>query len=138
MSKCRPSCCPGNSSEGGTVAIVGLIVLAVAVYGIIRSILHVLIEIAEVTAITAGSICALILLAVIAVCVIRWQRARRKPAGLKLITVNPAPLPVPTRVLAPGTNGPDTAELFAEAVANSMDPRFVERILNAAMQRPEQ
>ena len=138
MFKCRPSCCPSNSSEGGAVVIIGLVVLGVAIYGIIRTILHVLIEIVEITAITAGSIGALILLAVIAVRIIRSQRARRNPARPRLITGNSVPLVPPFQALESGTYGPDAAELFAEAVANGMDPRFVERILNAAMQRPEQ
>src|SRR5215471_15675767 len=96
MSKCRPPCCPGNSSDGGAVAIIGIIVLGLAVYGIIRTILHVLITIlhvlittAEITAIAAGSIGASILVALIAIRIIRWQRSRCRPAGPKLITVNP-------------------------------------------------
>jgi hypothetical protein len=138
MSKCRPSCCSGNSSDGGAVAIIGIIVLGLAVYGIVRTILHVLITIAEIAAIAVGSIGALVLVAFIAIRIIRWQRSRRRPAGLKLITVNPALSPESAQALEPGAIGPDAAQLFAEAVANGMDPRFVERILNAAMQRPEQ
>jgi hypothetical protein len=138
MSKCRPSCCSGNSSDSGAVAIVGVIVLAVAVYGIIRAILHVLIEIVEIMAITVGSIGALILLALIASRVIRRQHIRRTPAGPKLATINPASLPVRQHALRPAAVEQGAAELFAEAVANGMDPRFVERILNTAMQRPEQ
>jgi hypothetical protein len=138
MSKCRPSCCPGNSSEGGAVVIIGLVVLGVAIYGIIRAILHVLIEIVEIIAIAVGSIGALILVTLIAIGIIRWQRSRRRPTGLKLIAVNPAFSPMSAPAHEPKAIGPDAAQLFAEAVANGMDPRFVERILNAAMQRSEQ
>jgi hypothetical protein len=137
MSKCRPPCCPGNSSDGGAVAIIGVIVLGLAVYGIIRTVLHVLIEIVEITAIAAGSISALILLALIASRVIRRQRTRRTPARPKLVSIDLASLLVRQHALGPAAVEQGAAELFAEAVANGMDPRFVERILNTAMQRPE-
>ena len=138
MSKCRPPCCPGNSSDGGAVAIIGVIVLGLALYGIVRTILQVLITIAEIAAIAAASIGTLIVVALIAIRIIRWQRSRRGPAELKLIAVNPASSPMSAPAHEPTVIEPDTAQLFAEAVANGMDPRFVERILNAAMQRPEQ
>ena len=76
------------------MAIIGLIVLAVAVYGIIRAILHVLITIVEITAITAGASCPHR-----AGCHHRARHplaARQAQArhGPKLITVDPATLPV--------------------------------------------
>ena len=40
MSKCRPDCCPSSSGEGSGVAIIGFIVLAAAVYGITRTVMH--------------------------------------------------------------------------------------------------
>src|SRR5215472_7701162 len=116
MSKCRPPCCPGNSSDGGAMAIIGVIVLGLAVYGIVRTILHVLITIAEIAAIVVGSIGTLILVAFIAIRIIRWQRSRRRPAGLKLIAVNPVFAPMLAPAHEPKAIEPDTAQLFAEAV----------------------
>jgi hypothetical protein len=135
MSKCRPSCCSGNSSDAETVAIIGLIVLAVAIYGIIKVIWHLVIEIVEITAITLGSILAVIILVVVAVHVARWRNARHTTATrLKSISLDP-PSPLIIAASGPGKPGQDTAELFAEAIANDMDPRLVERILNAALER---
>jgi hypothetical protein len=141
MSKCRPDCCPGNSSDGLAV-VFGLLVLAAAVYGIIRAIWHVIraiwhivVQIIEITAITLGSIFAAVVLAVIAVQLIRWQRSRREAATTrKLTSLDPAG-PSAISVRRPGKPPQDAAELFAEAVANDMDPRFVERILKTAMER---
>jgi hypothetical protein len=121
------------------VAVIGLIVLAVAVYGVLRAIWHVLVAIVEITAISAGSITAAAVLVIIAVRVIRWQHSRRTPvAGLTLLTFDTATEPVSPQALGPGNTGPDATELFAEAVANGMDPRFVERILGSAMERRDQ
>ena len=136
--KCGPPCCPGNSSDSTGVAVIGLIVLAVAIYGIIRAIWHVVIEIIEITAIAAGSIGALILLIVVAEHVIRWRHHTRSAAHPQIITSDPASLPVTSPAIAPAKPAPDPAELFAEAVATGMDRRFIEKILNTAMQRPGQ
>jgi hypothetical protein len=142
MSKCRPDCCSSSSGEGSGVAIVGFIVLAAAVYGIIRTamhaveaIVHIVIEIVEITAITAGSIAAVALLAFIIVRVVRYHRRKTHRAGLKVKTITLDPS-VPLIVAASGHGKPalDAAELFAEAVASpDMDPRFVEKILRNAM-----
>ena len=135
MSKCRPSCCPGNSSDNGAVAIVGVIVLAVAIYGIIKAIWRLVIEIVEITAITLGGILAVVILVVVAVHVVHWRNARRTTATRpKSISFDPSS---PLIIAASGRGKPaqDTAELFAEAIANDMDPRLVERILNTALER---
>jgi hypothetical protein len=135
MSKCKPSCCSGTSSADGIAPVFGLIVVALAIYGIIRAIWHLVIEIIEITAITLGSILAAVVLVVVAVHVMRWQAARRTTtARPKLVSLDPASQPV-IAVSGPGTPAQDTAELFADAIANDMDPRFVERILNAALER---
>ena len=113
----------------------GLIVVALAIYGIIRAIWHLVIEIIEITAITLGSILAAVVLVVVAVHVARWHYTRRKTAARpKLISLDPASPPV-IAASGPGKPAQDPAELFAEAIANDMDPRFVERILNAALER---
>jgi len=147
MSKCRPDCCSSSSGEGSGVAIIGFIVLAAAVYGIIRTamhaveaIVHIVIEIVEITAITAGSIAAVALLAFIIVRVVRYHRRKTHRAGLKVraIAIDPT---VPPIVAASGYGKPalDAAELFAEAVTSpDMDPRFVEKILRNAMEGPDQ
>jgi hypothetical protein len=115
--------------------VFGLIVLALAIYGIIRAIWHVVVEIIEITAITLGSILAAVVLIVAAVHVARWHYTRRATvARPKLISLDPASSPVIVSS-GPGKPAQDTAELFAEAIANDMDPRFVERILNAALER---
>lgn len=135
MSKCKPSCCSGTSSSDGVAPVFGLIVVALAIYGIIRAIWHIVIQIIEITAITLGSILAAVVLVVVAVHVTRWQDARRKTtARPKLVSLDPASPPV-IAASDPGKPAQDTAELFADAIANNMDPRFVERILNAALQR---
>lgn len=138
MSKCRPSCCPGNSSLDGIMAVIGLIFLAAAAYGIVRAIWRALVTIVEIAAISTGSIAALTVLIIITVRVIRWQHSRSKPeTEPNLITLDSATPPV-IAALGPGNAAPDAAELFAEAVANGMDPRFVERILDTAMKRRPQ
>ena len=135
MSKCKPSCCSGTSSSDGIAPVFGLIVLALAIYGSIRAIWHTVIEIIEITAITLGSILAAVALAVLAMHVARWYYTRQKiTARPKLISLDPASPPV-IAASGPGKPAQDTAELFAEAIANDMDPRFVERILNAALER---
>jgi hypothetical protein len=135
MSKCKPSCCSQTSSSDGPAIVFGLVVLALAVYGIIRAFWHIVIEIIEITAITLGSILAAVVLVVVAVPVVRWYHTRRKiMARPKLISFDPASPPV-IAASGPGKPAQDTAELFAEAIANDMDPRFVERILNAALER---
>jgi hypothetical protein len=117
------------------VAIIGLIVLAVAIYGIIKVIWHLVIEIVEITAITLGSILAVVILVVVAVHVARWRSARHTTATrLKFISLDPSS-PLIVAASGRGKPGQDTAELFADAIANDMDPRFVERILNAALER---
>jgi hypothetical protein len=137
MSKCRPFCCSGTSSSDGIAPVFGLIVLALAIYGIIRAIWHIVVEIIEITAITLGSILAAVVL-VAAVYVARWQAARRKIAARReVISLDPASPPV-IAASGPGKPARDAAVLFAEAVANDMDPRFVERILNVAMERRDQ
>jgi hypothetical protein len=113
----------------------GLIVLALAIYGIIRAIWHTVIEIIEITAIALGSILAAVVLVVVAVHVARWYYTRRRTmVRPKLISLGPASSPV-IAVSGLGKPAQDTAELFAEAIAHDMDPRFVERILNAALER---
>ena len=102
MSKCRPSCCSGNSSDGGAVAIIGVIVLGLAVYGIVRTILHVLITIVEIAAIVVGSIGALILVAFITIRIMKYipSGQARIAASLK----NPlaiAPIDSPKNASAP-------------------------------------
>jgi hypothetical protein len=115
--------------------VFGLIVLALAIYGIIRAIWPVVVEIIEITAITLGSILAAVALIVAAVYVARWHYTRRAPViRPKLISLDPASSPVIVSS-GPGKPARHTAELFAEAIANDMDPRFVERILNAALER---
>ena len=91
MSKCRPDCCSSSSGEGSGVAIIGFIILAATVYGIIRTamhaveaIVHIVIEIVEITAITAGSIAAVALLAFIIVRVVRYHCRKTHRAGLKV------------------------------------------------------
>jgi hypothetical protein len=115
--------------------MIGLIVLALAVYGIIRALWHTVIEIVEITAITLGSILVAAVLVAAVVYVARWQHARRQTgSALRDIGRNPAS---PLVIAASGPGKPaqeDAAELFAEAVANDMDPRFVERILKTAME----
>jgi hypothetical protein len=138
MSKCKPCCCPGSSSSDGPAVVLGLLVLAAACYGIIRAIWHVLAEIIEITAVTLGSILAAAVVVTVTVHVVRWQLARRKTAAVcKPLVLDPA---CPPAIAASGSGKPprDPAELFAEAVANGMDPRFVERILTVAMQRRDQ
>jgi hypothetical protein len=135
MSKCKPSCCSDTSSSAGVAPVFGLIVVALAIYGIIRAIWHLVIEIIEITAITLGSILAAVVLVVVAVHVARWHCTRRKTtARPKLVSLDPASPPV-IAASGPGKPAQDTAELFADAIANDMDPRFVERILNAALER---
>jgi hypothetical protein len=135
MSKCKPSCCSGTSSSDGIAPVFGLIVLVLAVYGIIRAIWHIVVEIIEITAITLGSILAAVALIAAAVHVARWCYARQETvARPKLISLDPASPPV-IAASGPGKPAQDPAELFAEAIANDMDPRFVERILNAALER---
>jgi hypothetical protein len=117
------------------VPVFGLIVLVLALYGIIRAIWHLVIEIIEITAITLGSILAAAVLVIAAVHVARWYYIRRTTtARPELISLDPAGPPV-IAASGPGKPAQDTAELFAEAIANDMDPRFVERILNAALER---
>lgn len=135
MSKCKPSCCPGTSSSDALAPVFGLIVVALALYGILRAIWHLVIEIIQITAITLGSILAAVVLVAAAVHVARWQTARRKTAARpNLTSLDPASPPVIANS-GPGKPAQDTAELFAEAIANDMDPRFVERILKAALER---
>jgi hypothetical protein len=135
MSKCKPSCCSDTSSSAGVAPVFGLIVVVLAIYGIIRAIWHLVIEIIEITAITLGSILAAVVLAVIAVHVTRWYYTSRKTvARPKLASLDPAS-PSVIAASGPGKPAQDTAELFADAIANDMDPRFVERILNAALER---
>jgi hypothetical protein len=135
MSKCKPSCCPGTSSSDGPAIMIGLIVAALALYGIIRAIWHLVIEIIEITAITLGSILAAIVLATAAVHVARRYYTRRKTAAHpKLIRFDPAG-PPGIAASGPGKHARDPAELFAEAIATGMDPRFVERILSSALER---
>jgi hypothetical protein len=135
MSKCKPSCCPGTSSSDGPAIMIGLVVAALALYGIIRAIWHTVIEIIEITAITLGSILAAIILATAAVHAARRYYTRRKTAAHpKLISTDPASSPV-IAASGPGKPARDPAELFAEAIATGMDPRFVERILNDALER---
>jgi hypothetical protein len=137
MSKCRPDCCPSTSSSDGIAPVFGLIVLVLAIYGIIRAIWHIVIEIIEITAITLGSILVAVVLVAAVVYVARWQDARRKTiAPRKVTSLDPASPPV-IAASGPGKPTQDPAELFAEAVANDMDPRFVERILKAAMESPD-
>ena len=94
-----------------------------------------MIEIIEITAITLGSILAAIVLVTAAVHVARWYYTRRKTvAHPMLISMDPASPPV-IAASGPGKPARDPAELFAEAIATGMDPRFVERILNAALER---
>jgi hypothetical protein len=115
--------------------VFGLIVVVLAIYGIIRAIWHLVIEIIEITAITLGSILAAVVLAVIAVHVTRWYYTSRKTmARPKPIRLDP-PKPMVIASSGPGKPLRDPGELFAEAIANDMDPRFVERILNAALER---
>jgi hypothetical protein len=138
MSKCKPSCCSGTSSSDGIAPVFGMIVLALAIYGIIRVIWHIVIEIIEITAVMLGSILAAVALIAAAVHVARWYYTRRTTiARPKVISLDPASPPV---IATSGLGKPaqDAAELFAEAVANDMDPRFVERILKTAMERPGQ
>jgi hypothetical protein len=134
MSKCKPSCCSQTSSSDGITVMFGLIVLALAIYGIVRAFWHIVIEVIQITAIMLGSILAAVVLVVAAVSVARWQHARRQIADRSTVmSVDPASRPV---IAASGLGKPvqDPAELFAEAVANDMDPRFVERILKTAME----
>jgi hypothetical protein len=135
MSKCKPSCCSDTSSSDGPVIMIGLIVLALAVYGIIRAIWHLVIEIIEITAITLGSILAAIVLVIAVVHVARRYYTRRTTvARPKSISFDLASSPV-IAASGPGKPAQDPAELFADAIANGMDPRFVERILHAALER---
>jgi hypothetical protein len=135
MSKCKPSCCSDTSSSDSIAPVFGLIVVALAIYGIIRAIWHTVIEIIQITAITLGSILAAAVLVTAAVHVTRWHFARRTIAARpKLVSLDPASPPV-IAASGPGKPAQDPAELFAEAIANGMDPRFVERILNAALER---
>jgi len=135
MSKCKPSCCSDTSSSAGVAPVFGLIVVVLAIYGIIRAIWHLVIEIIEITAITLGSILAAVVLVVVAVHMARWHYTRRKTV------TRPKPIRLdPSKPMVIASSGPgkplrDTAELFADAIANDMDPRFVERILNAALER---
>lgn len=137
MSKCKPPCCSGSSGSDGPVIVLGLLVLAAASYGIIRAIWHVVIDIIEITAIALGSILAAAVAATVTVCVARWHARRKAMTPLTLVRTGPAS---PPAIAAPasGQPAPDAAGLFAEAVANGMDPRFVERILNAALERRDQ
>ena len=135
MSKCKPSCCSSTSSSDGITAVFGLIVVALALYGIIRAIWHIVVEIIQITAITLGSILAAVVLIVVAVHVTRRYYTRRATvARPQLTSLDPASSPIIVSS-GPGKPAQDTAELFAEAIANDMDPRFVERILNAALER---
>ena len=135
MSQCKPSCCSDTSSSDAIVPVFGLIVVALAIYGIIRAIWHLVIEIIEITAITLGSILAAVVLVVVVVHIARWHYTRRKTtARPNLVRLDPASPPV-IDASGPGKPAQDTAELFADAIANDMDPRFVERILNAALER---
>ena len=135
MSKCKPSCCSDTSSSAGVAPVFGLIVVVLAIYGIIRAIWHIVIEIIEITAITLGSILAAVVLVVVAVHIARWHYTRRKTvARPKPIRLDPSK-PMVIASSGPGKPLRDTAELFADAIANDMDPRFVERILNAALER---
>jgi hypothetical protein len=135
MSKCRPDCCPSTSSSDGIAPVFGLIVLALALYGILRAIWHTVIEIILITAITLGSILAAVVLVTAAVHAARWSSTRRTAmARPKPISFDPAS-PLVIAASGPGKPAQDPAELFAEAIANDMDPRFVERILNAALER---
>ena len=115
--------------------IFGLIVVVLAIYGIIRAIWHLVIEIIEITAITLGSILAAVVLC-------RRRRARHSLALHQAKDHGPAEArqprpgkPAGHRRVRSGKPAQDTAELFADAIANDMDPRFVERILNAALER---
>lgn len=145
MSKCRPDCCSGSSGDGSGVAIIGVIVLVAAAYGIIQTvvhavevIVHIVIEIMEITAITAGSITVIALLAVIVSKVVRHHRDQLQRAGAKVTAINLAN-PLVAGFRTAGENSTDAAELFAEAVASpDMDPRFVEKILRHAMEGPDQ
>ena len=115
--------------------MIGLIVAALALYGIIRAIWRLVIEIVEITAITLGSILAAIVLVAAAVHVAhRYYTRRITMARPKPISLDPASPPV-IAASGPGKPARDPAELFAEAIATGMDPRFVERILNAALER---
>jgi hypothetical protein len=144
MSKCRPDCCSGSNGDNAAVAIIGLGVLAAAVYGIIRVIVHAVeaimrtvFEIVEITAITAASIAVVVVMAIITVRIIRFRR-RQQRTGLKVISVGLADSPC-TRIQASENNELNAAEMFAEAVASAnMDPRFIEKILRNALERPDQ
>ena len=145
MSKCRPDCCSGSSSgDGSAAAIIGFIVLAAAVYGIIRAIvhaveaiMHTVIEIVEITAITIGSAAVAAMFILIAVRVIRRRHRQTHQAGLKVLAINLASSP--TAVHRSAIPAVDPAQLFAEAVASpDMDPRFIDAILRNAMEGPRQ
>jgi hypothetical protein len=137
MSKCKPSCCSDTSSSDGFMIVIGLIMLALALYGIIRAVWHIVIEIVrivEIIAITLGSTLAAAILIAAAVYLARWHHAKRKTtASLEVTGPNLASPPV-IATSGPGKPAQDAAELFAEAIANDMDPRFVERILKTAME----
>jgi hypothetical protein len=138
MSKCKPSCCSGTSSSDGIAPLFALILVALAIYWVIRTIWHIVIEIIQIAAITLGSIAAAAVLVAAVVYAVRWQDARRKTAARpEAISLDPASPPV-TAASGRGKPAPDAAELFAEAVANGMNPRFVERILKTAMESRNQ
>jgi hypothetical protein len=143
MSKCRPDCCSGSNGEGSAAAIIGIIVLVAAVYGIIRAIvhaaeaiMHTVIEVVEITAVTAASIAVVVLAAVITVRIVRFRR-RQQRTGLKVISIDLADSPA-THIQASENSNLNAAEMFAEAVASpDMDPRFIEKILRNALERSE-
>ena len=144
MSKCRPDCCSGSNGDGSAAAIIGFIVLAAAVYGIIHAIVHAVeaivhtvIEIAEITAITVGSTAVAAMFILIAVRISRRRHRQAHQAGLKVLDINLASSP--TAVHRSAIPAVDPAQLFAEAVASpDMDPRFIDAILRNAMEGPRQ
>lgn len=146
MSKCRPDCCSGNSSDPGFGIIVLLLIIVVGggieilrvIAHAVEHVLPVVVDVLETAAITAGSITAVIVTAWVARRLVRWhQRHRRATALRPVITITPeAPIKAP-QVQGPAELSTDTAQIFAEAVASDMDPRFIERIISNAFERRE-
>lgn len=144
MSKCKPDCCPGSSGDGSGAAVVGFIVLVVAVYGIFRAIMlaietivRTVIEIVMITAITAGGIAAVAVLILIAVRISR-RRRHAQGAGLKVLAIKLADSSA-TTALSSVPPVVDVAQLFAEtATSPDVDPYYIEQVVRDALERPHQ
>jgi hypothetical protein len=145
MSKCRPDCCSPSSSDPGF----GLIVLALIIIGgaiaIIRAVAHavetvlpVVVEVLKTAGITAGSIAAVIVTVLVIRKLVRWHLRHRQAAAARQVIVTPeSPALAPPPSFGRAELTTDAAQIFAEAVASDMDPRFIERIVTSAFDRRE-